>query len=347
MPRARRIRRVDLVGVGLAAALAAWVLAVAAVNDGSRPWPSLLAVLGASAAFGAGRAVRRTTARGPVGPTVALAALGGAVGAFATVLDVGAAGGGPLGYGNANGALFAALAFAVVVVRVTAAAPTRRTREAAAVLAIGAALACASTGSTGAVVAAAVGALVAGACALAGARWAVTALAGAALVAATGIVFALALGAGPDAPGTDSFGTRVRLWRGTAELVADHRATGVGPGRFQVENPVSTDADLRRAHAASLQVAAELGVPGLALFLALGGWVVAALWAVRDEPGAAVGAAAFIAIGLQSAFDWVLAEPSVLLLTAAVIGAATTSLVAPAPGLPRRLPRSNPRRRWR
>jgi O-antigen ligase len=295
----------------------------------------VLAVTAATAAIVAGREVRRAVDGSAHRIDVVLAALSGAVVAFASVLEVRSSGGAPLGYSNANGALFASLAFAVVLVRVTTEASSRGTRRATTVLTIVAATACVLTGSVGAVAAAAIGLAVGGGPAAAGRRWAAIPLAAATVVATVGLVFAVALGAGPDAPGSDSFGTRAQLWRATAELAGDHPVTGIGPGRFQEESPVSVDLDLRRAHSAPLQVAAELGLPGLALFFALGAWVVAALWMVRDEPAASVGAAAFTAVALHAGFDWVLAEPTVLVVSALVIGAATTSF-EPRPAAPAR-----------
>src|SRR5208282_3299391 len=72
--------------------------------------------------------------------------------------------------------------------------------------------------------------------------------------------------------------TRVRIWGDTLRLVQAYPWTGCGLGaferglyRFKTVAPVST---VGFAHDDYLQILAELGVPGLVLFLALAGWIL-------------------------------------------------------------------------
>jgi len=69
----------------------------------------------------------------------------------------------------------------------------------------------------------------------------------------------------------DDVSFRPLLWRKTIEMVREHPLTGVGAGNFVVEFPrfERQAAAKPHAHNDSLQVLAELGLPGLALFLAL------------------------------------------------------------------------------
>ncbi|MCE7000463.1 O-antigen ligase family protein [Saccharothrix sp. S26] len=77
--------------------------------------------------------------------------------------------------------------------------------------------------------------------------------------------------------------TRELRWQAAARMVAQHPALGVGPGGFREGYPAASknaeiDEQTPVAHNMYLEVAAELGVPGLTLFLAL-----LALTAVTSE----------------------------------------------------------------
>ncbi|TQM79101.1 O-antigen ligase-like membrane protein [Saccharothrix saharensis] len=68
--------------------------------------------------------------------------------------------------------------------------------------------------------------------------------------------------------------TRELRWQAAARMVADHPALGVGPGGFREGYPAASrnaeiDEQSPVAHNMYLEVAAELGVPGFALFVAL------------------------------------------------------------------------------
>ncbi|MFD1152633.1 O-antigen ligase family protein, partial [Saccharothrix hoggarensis] len=108
------------------------------------------------------------------------------------------------------------------------------------------------------------------------------ALAGsAAALAALGV--AVALYAGPEldralrekthVAGTN-VDTRELRWQAAARMVADHPALGVGPGGFRAGYPAAShnaeiDEQSPVAHNMYLEVAAELGLPGFALFAGL------------------------------------------------------------------------------
>jgi hypothetical protein len=68
--------------------------------------------------------------------------------------------------------------------------------------------------------------------------------------------------------------TRELRWQAAARMVADHPGLGVGPGGFRAGYPAAShnaeiDEQTPVAHSMYLEVAAELGVPGFALFAAL------------------------------------------------------------------------------
>ena len=119
---------------------------------------------------------------------------------------------------------------------------------------------------------------------------------------------------------------RVALWHDALHLVANHPLRGVGPRRFPVESPVARrDPDTRQAHSAYLQAAAEGGVPGLALLLALICTVLARLGLERESSQAAVGAAAVGALAVHASIDYVLQFAALALTAALVAGIATVA----------------------
>ncbi len=79
---------------------------------------------------------------------------------------------------------------------------------------------------------------------------------------------------------------RVEIWRGAMEMAKDHPLFGVGLDAFKVEIEKYVDLDrttVRDAHNIYLQVAAELGIPGLLLFLAILYHIIRVGWlASRD-----------------------------------------------------------------
>jgi O-antigen ligase len=128
---------------------------------------------------------------------------------------------------------------------------------------------------------------------------------------------------------------RVLLWRDAAVISRRHPVTGAGPGRFQVESPTArSDSDARWAHSGFLQMAAEEGAVGFALLLAAFGWGFARVWVRERDAGgdafAALGALALAALALHASVDYVLHFAAVPLVGAALVGAATA-----APAVPR------------
>jgi O-antigen ligase len=122
---------------------------------------------------------------------------------------------------------------------------------------------------------------------------------------------------------------RVDLWHDAVRIVGDHPLVGVGPGQFDDASPTAADPDTKAAHSAVLEQAAETGVPGALLLVALATW---ALWRAR-RPGSnprvvAVAAAAWLALVVHSAVDYVADFPAVLLLAGLVMGWATAAGVA-------------------
>lgn len=116
--------------------------------------------------------------------------------------------------------------------------------------------------------------------------------------------------------------TRTALWSDALHLANEHPVSGVGPGRYQTESPTArADPDLRRAHSAPLQMAAELGWTGWLLLALLTTWVVAALGR---------GAVLFAVLALQPMVDYTLHFPLVVAVSALVLGAVAATGVGRA-----------------
>ncbi|WP_367138412.1 O-antigen ligase family protein [Saccharothrix sp. HUAS TT1] len=105
--------------------------------------------------------------------------------------------------------------------------------------------------------------------------------------------------------------TRELRWQAAARMVADHPALGVGPGGFRAGYPAAShnaeiDEQTPVAHNMYLEVAAELGLPGFALFAALLVLTAATSERVRratDDPLPVVAVqAALIAVVVASTF---------------------------------------------
>lgn len=99
---------------------------------------------------------------------------------------------------------------------------------------------------------------------------------------------------------------RVQLWKSTAEMIADRPISGVGAGNFPVRYPAyrspeeialsGSTSRVDTAHNDFLHIAAELGLPGLILWLVLLGSIAATvLLRDRSRPGALRGAGPMIA----------------------------------------------------
>jgi O-antigen ligase len=307
----------DRVGLVLAGAGVAWTAMTAAVNGG-RPLPLAAVFLGTVGAVLA-------SARLPVPGRRALLA---AVAAGPMLLAVRAGellGDGPLGYANASGSAFVvAAAAALTLASSTGEESLRRALHlaAAGMLLVPLAL--------GAITASLVGVLVAAVATfpLRSTRRIVSALGSTfgfllLVTAALGITYAV----GPRTSFVDRLvdGTlgelRVTLWSEALAMVAERPLVGFGPGRFSEISPTAAvRPDAAWAHSEWFQTAAETGLPGALLVLALLAWVVTILWR-RDEAGTAVVVVAVLGTAANATFDYVLRAPAIWLALAVLVGA--------------------------
>ena len=309
---ARRSRTVDVAGLALVAVLGAWTALVAGDGDG-RPAPVLWLLVGLVLAVAIGRAA---ASRGvPLSGLVAVAVAGAAALTWPGVL---APAGAPTGYANANATLLGLGALSAVGAA-RAAGSGRRGRwwSALAVLLLASVPATGSVAGTIVVIGA--GVILALAVRT---GWSPLVI-GTGMVAAAlclGLTVAIASGSDPAGLGGRA-GVRAELWAAAEELADEQPVVGIGPGRFEVRNPVTDDDDLRWAHHGYLQVAAELGVVGLVLTLGLLAWAWAALWqASHRTDAAAVGAAALGAVATHATVDYVFHIPEVLIAAALLVG---------------------------
>ncbi|MGH8893776.1 MAG: O-antigen ligase family protein [Actinomycetes bacterium] len=335
-------------GSGLAVALVCWAWLISPTVEGPVQYAG--AAVACAVAYAAASALARVSPPAP-GLLVAGAVLATFV-LHPVGLTSGAALAAPLGYANANAALITCAVAALLLCAEINEPPTRWLFYAAAVVI---ALLSIGTGSkAGAITALGMVLL-----------WPVVrgldrrAIAvGCAALLALGL--ALVTGAGlardsddPQSGGLDSAAAavvterRVQLWSEALDLTAERPVTGVGAGRFDEESPSArADRDARWAHSEPLQVAAETGLVGLCLLVALLIWVLVALAAGPSRAGV-VGILLVLALGAQASIDYVLHFPAVLVAAAAVVGASgsvTASLDGRDWGSPgsRRLRRRSP-----
>jgi hypothetical protein len=120
-------------------------------------------------------------------------------------------------------------------------------------------------------------------------------------------------------------------------VLADHPLGGAGPGHTQLrwEGPDGGTRFFKYAHNEYVQVAADLGLVGLALLAVLLAWLARLLWRARATaawpwPGVV---AAFCAFAVHSGFDFVWHLPAVVLTVALLAG-----VVLPPPPIPRESP---------
>lgn len=320
-------RHLDAIGLGLVALLALWVGAFAGDGEG-RPLPVLLLLTGLVIATGAGRVLASTP--GLVPRLVAVGVAGSLVLTWPGVLR---AGGPPLGYANGNATLASLGAIAAIGAARAERNIAMRRRWIGLAGLLGALTV--ATGSVAGVLALTVALGLLGLSAAT--RWAGFAVVGG-LVAVSltlGVTTAVALGSDIGGLG-ERAEVRGELWAAAADLAREEPVTGIGPGQFASRTPVSRDDDLRWAHHGYLQVAAEFGLPGLALVAALAGCVWASLWvSTADRPASAsLAGAAVTVVGLHAAVDYVWHLPPVLVVTSVLCGANTArseqSLRSPA-----------------
>ena len=199
-------------------------------------------------------------------------------------------------------------------------------------------------------------ALLAGLAVLGGLRWspkgAVLGVAGA-LVAAVVLVFAVPGHLGVDVSGSDGLNDttsgRYDLIAGGVGLIADEPLLGHGAGSFSRAYLRAEDGSTERAvsasHTTPVTVAAEQGVAGLLVYLAL---VVVALFTLLrgagTDPVRAAVAAAFVAIVVHSlSYAAFFEDPLTWVLAAVGVAAASGASVAPAARpIPAGVPLSEP-----
>lgn len=112
---------------------------------------------------------------------------------------------------------------------------------------------------------------------------------------------------------------RQTLWSDAWMLWQLHPITGGAPGSFQRFSPLAADPDTSTVHSSVLQVGAETGAVGVVLFAALiaAGFATAA----QGQPRAAlIAGAAWTALVLHSFVDHPLGFPPVVLMAGVVIG---------------------------
>ena len=158
------------------------------------------------------------------------------------------------------------------------------------------------------------------------------------------------LAAGADARRlTTATSYRYEYWRVALRAFGREPLTGLGAGGFRVawlkERPVAEL--VRDTHSIELEMAAELGLPGLLAFVLMAGGVgAAARTALRREPEVAAGAAAATLVWfVHASIDWDWQLPAVslpaivlagALITVAERGADPGAAAPPAPAAPSR-----------
>ena len=290
--------------------LAAWT-----AGAGGRPGPEVTLIGGVAVTYLLGRLLSAWPQL--VGATGL--ALAGAVAVAVLGAPDGLSGGplaGPLGYGNANGALCVVGTGGALLALVT----WRRAGLLVLPLAAGMSYLALLTGSTAATVLCA-GLLLVGATLWLRPRWslAVAPLAAAGLLVAIAGTVVLA-GLGPSGGGQAEellSGRRVVLWAESIDLVRADPLQGVGADRFATSAPTAlADADARWSHSVWLQQAAETGIPGAGLLLAASLSVLRR----RASAAAAMALAVVAAVLLHASVDYVLHTPAISLLCGLLAG---------------------------
>jgi O-antigen ligase len=116
---------------------------------------------------------------------------------------------------------------------------------------------------------------------------------------------------------------RIELWRDAERLTREHPVRGVGPGRFDQVSPIARfDPDTRAAHSAVLEQGAETGLPGALLLVGLGIVVVSGL-AGGGSGARLVALAGWTAFFLQAQVDYIANFASVVVAAALVAGLGT------------------------
>jgi O-antigen ligase len=324
----------DALGAVVLGCSALWAL-IAASGRVARPEGVLLAVLAVAAGYAAGRI------GGSLLPVAAPALTAAAV--VALVVTV------PQGYANADAAL---LVLATGAACCAAWSAQSRPLRWGLWLLGGAAAALALVIGSAAGFAAAVGVVL---CSLAAGRTrrglGLAGLAVATMVAVGG-TYAVAVGAAPAGLSEALTGQltpgRVELWRQAVDAAGRNPVRGVGPGQFAevgqedvtplvggtaggTAGGTVVGGDVGLLRSAPFQLAAEEGIPGVALLAASYGWV---LWALRRSsrptPVVLSAGAALTGLAMLASVDHVLGYAAVTATAGLVAGMATARHVATA-----------------
>ena len=112
---------------------------------------------------------------------------------------------------------------------------------------------------------------------------------------------------------------RQTLWQDARTLWAAHPTTGGGPGSFADFSALAADPDTSAVHSSILQVGAETGGVGVALFCAL---ILTGLWlCTRGEPRLGVVAAAgWTALAVHGLVDHLIEYAPVVVAAGVVVG---------------------------
>ncbi|MFG1810747.1 O-antigen ligase family protein [Streptomyces sp. NPDC049040] len=297
----------DAVGIVVLVCCAVWALAAAAGRS-ARPEGTLLALLAVTAGYALGRIL------GALLPVLAPATAAGAVLALVLIPPTRLSAhpdAPPLGYPNADAALLV-LAVGAACCAAWAARGSAR-RIALRCVGAGAAVTALALGSAAGFAAGTAVVL----CSLAAARMRgrLLGLTGLALAAAlvVGGSCAVAVDALPAGLSESLTGQltqpRVELWHQAVTLTEHHPLRGVGPGRFADEAPPATGPvpASDSPQSAPLQLAAEQGIPGVALLAVAFGWLLTALWrSPRPTPVVLTAAASLTGLAMLATVDHVL-----------------------------------------
>lgn len=321
--------RTDALGIAVLVGCATWSL-IAAAGRPARPEGLLLALLAVTAGYATGRIA------GALLPVAAPAGMAVAIIGATLVMPgrlSGSAGTPPLGYPNADAALLVLATGAACCAAWGVSSPPLRL--ALRTLGAGAGAMALAIGST-AGFAASVGVLL---CSLAAShmRRRLLALVGFALATAVAVGGTYAVAADALPPGLSASlagqltAPRVALWRDAVRMTEDHPVRGVGPDRFRVESAGALTATEGppTPQSAPLQMAAEQGLPGLALLGAAFAWVLCTLWrSPRSTPVVLTAGAALTGLAMLATVDHVLSYAVVTATAGIVAGLAAARPLA-------------------
>lgn len=316
-----------LVSVGLTLTLvgSAWLALSGHIGSGATPWAGLLLLWGS------------------VGTLLAARRLGGPAWALPTLVLVspllvaaasrsGLGGAGPLGYENASAALYFVAAAAALVVAKRA--PPGAPRALAACVGVAWVLLVWLSGSHAAGLL--VVALLLSAFAVHTRRALGILLVGGGLLLAGALVGTIVLGAthqpGPRAGVLDRLidstlgDLRVMVWHDALVLARDRPLIGIGVGQYPIDSGLVEDRPAgAHVHSEYLEAAAETGLPGAALLVALlcwGGWN---LWRGGCPSCAGTAGTALVGVGVHATVDYVLHFPHLVLAVAVLVGAGAST----------------------